>query len=155
MAESIDYADLKPREVQVNNLFGKNYLLKEGTAGAVTEYRNAISKSTKISADGTILQQANFEVEPLLVSLCIFEIENNNGQTSLKPVSLDTVRAWPHRVQQELYERAEAMTGLGMEGSTEEALLRQRDRIDRRLEQLRERETVQKNLSTAMAGISA
>jgi hypothetical protein len=53
-------------------------------------------------------------VEPLLVSLCLFR---ENGA----PVLLATVRSWPARVVKSLFEKAKEISDLGEERKEEEA----------------------------------
>jgi hypothetical protein len=99
--ESIVIDNLLPQEIPVR-LGGKAYTLRELTEGAHVIYRSAMLRGAKFDEQGKprVLEGVP-ETVPLLVSLCLFDEEN-------RPVPLATVKSWPKRVVQTLYNRAQA-----------------------------------------------
>lgn len=134
--DDLDFSDITPIELPVR-INGKSYTLREATGDAACKYRNEMLKCTTLGPDGkpsTIRNMA--DVEPLLISLCLFDDKNRMVHHSI-------IRSWPNRVQNKLYETAKRISEL--DESTEEDLLKQRDEIDKQLAKLRGEEESPKN----------
>lgn len=117
----IDLGDLQPIEVPYK-LGGKSYILKEASGDAVCKYRNALMKSAKMGDDLRVTSVDGIaDVEPLLVSLCLFEVTEKGH----RPVSTADVRAWPNRVQKALFEKVKEISDL----EDKEAKERYRERV--------------------------
>ena len=112
--EAMDFSDLSLAEVPVQ-IGDKQYTLREATGDAACLYRNALLRCTKLGPQGkpeTV--QGMADVEPYLVSLCLFD-END------KPVKASVIRKWPARIQASLFTRIKEISDLGDEGEGEEA----------------------------------
>jgi len=126
--------DLTPQTEPVK-LSGKDYYLREASGDAATKFANARLNCIKLGPDGkpqTVRGIA--DVEPLLVSLCLFDESGKN-------VPEATVRSWPARVQKALFERAKEMSRLD-DLETEAAIQSQIATLNNRLEEIRESKNV-------------
>ena len=126
--------DLTPQTEPVK-LSGKDYSLREASGDAATKFANARLNCIKLGPDGkpqTVRGIA--DVEPLLVSLCLFDETGKN-------VPEATVRSWPARVQKVLFERAKEMSHLD-DLETEAAIVAQITALQKRLEEMRESKNV-------------
>jgi hypothetical protein len=136
--EPIDLGnDLAPKEIPVKG-GGKNYVLREASAGAVVQYRNAVTRSIKMK-DGkpdSVGDLAN--AEPLLVSLCLFELKEVKGQIIPIPVPETTIRSWGARAMKTLFDRIKEISDIDMEGEeTPETLEEKISQLQERLQLMR------------------
>ena len=138
----IRFDDITPIE-EVVHIGGADYVLRETSGDAAVKYDNARIEGYEYK-DGRLIRVHNLaNLDPLLVSLCLFE---GDGKT---PVPELTIRSWPARVQRALCERAREISRMNeppqeLEKQIEEAennlvLLRQQ------LAEAREVEGVPKN----------
>lgn len=134
----MNFEDLEPVEVPVT-LRGKKYRLKEANTDAAVKYRNKIVSSAKLGENGKpVLLDGAAEAEPLLVSLCLFEvIQTGQHKGKLAPVSLGFVKGLPPRTTAELFQRAKKISGLDeVQEDTVEGLEKQMQDLKKRLEVL-------------------
>ena len=93
----------------------KSYTLREANGGAACQYRNALIECTKLGPGGVPTQLKGIaSVEPLLVSLCLFDEKGKRVPTS-------TIEKWPARVQKALFEKAKEISELGEDEEGETA----------------------------------
>lgn len=86
---------------------GKKYTLREIDTQGACRYNNAKLHGTKFDENGKAVGIGNLaDVEPLLVSLCLFE----DGQPTHVPLSV--VSAWPYRVVKPLFDKAKEISHL-------------------------------------------
>lgn len=126
--------DLSFQEVPVV-INGEEYVLREASAAAAKEYRNAALKSFKMGLEGrpeSIIGDGLAGAEPLLVSLCLFK----KGATN--PVGSKFVDALPSRVVKPLFEKAKEISDLGEGEETVKDL-------EERIAKLKEAEEMRKN----------
>ena len=98
MTEILDFSGLEPIQVEVR-ISGHQYVLREASGKAAGIYRNACMAAITIGPGGKATAMKNLaDVEPLLVSLCLFDSNN-------KAVPISTITAWPSRVQKALFEK--------------------------------------------------
>ena len=103
-ADTTDLGDLEPRVFNYT-VGGAPYQLREATADTAAKYRNAAAKTAKM-VDGKFSGVGNVgDLEPYLVSLCLFD---SGG----KAVPLDLIKTWPARVVKALYTKAKTASGL-------------------------------------------
>lgn len=82
------------------------FTLKEATIGAAAKYRNALLECATIGPDGKPSKFSGMaDVEPLLVSLCLFDADGNG-------VPLSTVNEWPSRIVKQLFNRIKDVSDL-------------------------------------------
>jgi hypothetical protein len=85
---------------------GASYVLREPTAEAACRWKNAITRAVRMGPDGKPSGVVDIaDTDPLLVSLCLWEVKDGKEV----PVPLATVRSWPSRVLNRLFERAREM----------------------------------------------
>jgi hypothetical protein len=150
-----DFEDLTPAAVPVKYR-GKRYLLREADESACCQYRNAVIRSRKLDADGRLTHLDGLaDAEPLLVSLCLFELAEGPGQPSAeRPVPLAVVRSWPGRVVKPLFAWLHRASGLREEEETEEVLADRLRETEGKLAALRNGGGRVKNSPPATAGTS-
>ncbi len=113
--ETIDFGDLEVIEIPVN-VGSESYILKEASGKAACEYRNAMLACTTLGPEGRPTSLRNLaNVEPLLVSLCLFSQDG-------KRVPQDKISAWPARVQKTLFNKIKEISELGEESPERIAL---------------------------------
>lgn len=140
--------DLTPQE-EVHKIGQTEYVLKEASGEAAIKWRNAEQACYEYGSEGNISKITGLaETIPLLVSMCLFE---RNGQGD-KPVTIGQVKAWPDRIQQQLYQRAKELSNLDQPANLD-ALIKQRDRINERIANLsKEEDERKKRLASVSAG---
>jgi len=135
--------DITPQELSVV-ISGKDYILREASGHAAAQYRNSALKSFKMGAEGnpeTIIDDGLVMAEPLLVSLCLFQ-KTDKG---LREVSLETVLGWPNKIIKPLFEKAKEISDLGEGEETLENLKQDKEAIDKKIAEIKEKEEVRKN----------
>lgn len=115
MTEILDFTGLEPVQIEVR-ISGHQYVLKEASGKAAGIYRNACMAAITIGPNGKATAMKNLaDVEPLLVSLCLFDSNN-------KAVPITTISGWPSRIQKALFEKAKEISELS-ETTDEKKLL--------------------------------
>jgi hypothetical protein len=98
-------APAPPVEVEVN-IDGKEYVLREAPAGDVTDIlllaTGLGSKDRPAPIDGPA------SLVSLVVARCLYE-RTDQGE---RPVPLDTILSWPHRIVRSLFEKAKEINKL-------------------------------------------
>lgn len=118
-----------------------DYILREASGEAGTKYRNADSACYEYGPNGNISKVTGLaETGPLLVSLCLFERVGN------KPVPIEQIKAWPDRVQQDLFRRAKELSNFDQPVNLD-AMIKQRDRLNERIASFEKDEAERKKLS--------
>lgn len=124
----MNFDDLTPIEIPVS-IGVKQYVLCEATGTAGVAFNNARTKGIKFSNEGKPNSISGVaDVEPLLVSLCLFETVEGGR----KPVPITTVQSWPYRVMKDLFDRAKEISNLD-ESETLEDLQKQKTEIDKKI----------------------
>lgn len=100
-----DLDGLQPIEIRFN-LEGKPHVLVEASADSACRWRNEVMKTAKLR-NGKVSEVGNLaDTEPLLVSLCLFKIEEDGKQVDgFRRVRYDIkeVRRLPARVVKRLF----------------------------------------------------
>jgi len=144
----LNFEDLTPAEVPVS-IAGRHYVLREATGDAAVKYQNAVTKCSRFT-DGKFsgIQGSLADTQPLLVSLCLFDVEHLQGSTDpklvAKPVAEHVIRSWPYRIQRSLFDRAKELSGLADE-ETQETLTKQIADLQEKLAKLQAEEDPSKN----------
>lgn len=138
MSESLNFDSAEPVSIPVT-IAGEKYLLREASESVATEYRNAQLMAMQVneSAEGNKIARVGrvIDTESMLVSKCLFKIEELDGKETEKPVPLQQVKNWPHRISHKLFKTAEQISNLGKE-ETREELIKQKKDIDSKLKKL-------------------
>lgn len=104
----------------------KDFILREASGEAAVAWRNARTNAIKIVNGKPVGAKDMASVDPLLVSLCLFDSEGNG-------VPLPTILGWADRVQKQLYERVKLISDLSELGEGVEALKEQRKLLDEQI----------------------
>ena len=84
----------------------KKFVLREASSGAATRYRNALLDCATMGPEGKPSKLSGMaSVEPLLVSLCLFEEDG-------KPVPLAEIERWPSKIVKRLFNRVKDVSDL-------------------------------------------
>lgn len=106
---SNDPVNEEPVKIRDKDGTVRQYVLREASGGAATRYRNAALSCHLYNDEGRLVGFKDLaSVEPLLVSLCIFEVTDKGEVPVLKAV----VESWPNHVQKQLFERALEMSDI-------------------------------------------
>lgn len=114
---------------------GIEYELREATGQAVKLYNNARTSRIKFGSNGKVQSVTNIgDLEPYLVSLCLFHVETN------KPVDIRSIEKFPGRMVKRLHDKAKEISDIEEEDATRTQTLEafQRDDSPITLEALRE-----------------
>ena len=135
--EEITFETLLPKEVRVT-LGTDKFTLREASGSAGLQFRAARQKCFKRNDKGEVSEVTGLEqTEALLVSLCLFDAED-------KPVPEAVVTKWPYKVQRALYVKATKISYL-VEEDTLEELIKERDELNKRIEELQKDNNPLKN----------
>jgi hypothetical protein len=142
--QPMDLGDLPAVEVKVRR-GGKTYVLREADGEAARQYRNAAIRAARMT-DGEVTGiDGAADVEPLLVSLCLY-YANDAGTITLAPnglpdkrtlVPLGVIKSWTAAQQKSLFDRAVEISGLRDEQETVESLEKQIGKLQKQLTKLR------------------
>lgn len=117
---------------------GVHYTLREASGEARVKYKNAAMNSVTLGEDGkTHRIDGAANVEPLLVSLCLFD---ENG----KNVPRNVIMGWPGRIQSAAFDRIKKISDLDNEVSLDQ-LKKQREEIDALINKKEKEEELLKN----------
>lgn len=147
--DDVDFSDLATIEI-TKNIGGKTYVIREASGDAACRYRNAQSKALKYNDGKVVASEGLADVDPLLVSMCLFEITGPKGAEKYTPVPVAQIRAWPHRVQKYLVEKVKSISGLDLD-ETEESLEKQILELQEKLDKIK-RDKEKNLLSATMDG---
>jgi hypothetical protein len=113
---SVDLSDVTPQSLEIKNLMGKNYVLKEADGYAGAAYRSAFVKVTGMGDDVKVSVNSEIgEADLVMLSHCLYEVgqANFHGDTYEKKVSLDFIKSLPDRVQKPMIEWVKQFSALG------------------------------------------
>jgi hypothetical protein len=131
--DSLIFDDLQPIQKTVK-VGETNYILKEASAATAAQYRSACVRAARMQDGKVVGMEGIGEVEPLLVSLCLFET-NKEGQI-FRSVPITTVKSWRARIVKILFEKAKEISELD-EKETEEILTKRLTEIQKKLDDFR------------------
>lgn len=116
-----DFDDLKVIEIPVKHE-GKEYILREATAEASRQWRNAVFRVSKRESSGEAsVRDGGADLETLLVHLCLWEQYEHKGTIKERNVPLATIRSWRNRVVRPLFRTAAEISELGEFSDTGES----------------------------------
>lgn len=99
-------ADFQLKEISVDMPGGKQYVLRQPKGSAVTQWKNAQAKAARMTNGKVTGVDGIASTEPLLVSLCLFELYQVNGETKERPVPINVIANWPSQIQSDLFDDA-------------------------------------------------
>jgi hypothetical protein len=132
--DSLRFEDITPIEVPVH-IHGVDYVLRETSGEAAVKYNDARLACNEYQDGKLVRVHGLADLEPLLVSLCLFTQEGSL-------VSKTTILGWPARVQKALYDKAREISGMN---ETPQSLRKQIELLQRQLTEVEEQERLSKN----------
>lgn len=134
-----DPGDVTLRETEPFKLGNHNYVLREATGTAATQFRNKIMSCSVLGPDGKVVKvQGLADVEPFLVSLCLFKVTTDKEGNQIKvPLKENDVKTLPDRIVKKMFKQARDMSELE-DDETMESLVAQREFIDSKIKALEE-----------------
>lgn len=132
--DSLRFEDITPIEVPVH-IQGTDYVLRETSGEAAVKYNDARLACNEYQEGKLVRVHGLADLEPLLVSLCLF---THDGVTVPKSVIIN----WPARVQKALYDKAREISGMN---ETPQSLRKQIEIMQRQLAEIEEQESLSKN----------
>lgn len=150
---SIDFDDLKWIEIPVKYK-GKKYLLIEANTEAARQFRNASSRGLKMQDGKVVGVEGAGDVEPLMISLCLFELYdvNENGQivTKRRKLIREQINELPSRVAKRCFDTIMKISELN-ETETLDDKIKKRDKLDAEIKALQANE-VQESAKNGQSG---
>jgi hypothetical protein len=119
--EFMRFSDLTLREVsvEVDGPPKRSFILRECKEGDAVRYRNEQMRAAKMHEGKLVSLDGVANVEPLLVSMCLFELEEQEDRTTQeivtteRPVTIAEIREMPPRFVKQLFEKAREISELG------------------------------------------
>lgn len=143
MSDSFDFNDLSVIEIPVS-ISGKKYVLREADEETAAIYNNARLKGIPVKDSEVVgLPEDVGGIQSLLVSCCLFHLDNNGKATS-QHVDRDIVKRWPSKVVKPLFVKAKEISELD-DKSDLKSLEKQRNDLDKTIRNLKEEEEKTKN----------
>lgn len=114
--KTVKFQDLEPQSVRLE-WKGRKFLLSEATEGAYSRYENAISLATRYDpVTGRKIGYDNLgDSDAVLVAGCLREVNVVSGQESLAEMTVDQIRALPHRIVTWCFDWVKTLADLGPE----------------------------------------
>ena len=140
MEEELVFESLDCIEIPVI-VGNQKYILREANGDTAVKFQNARLAKHEYNEEGRLVRlKDTADLEPFLVSMCLFKEDDNT------PVSEDTLRNWPSHISSKLFDTAKKISHID-ETEDLESLEKQLIQLQKRIEQLRKKETPLKNLS--------
>lgn len=118
--DPIVFDDITPIEVPVK-VGQLEFVLREATGESAVKYTNAKLKRLSLGADGKPSSFAGMgDLEPYLVSLCLFTAKRERPELNNQPVHEADIRAWPHKIQKKLFDIAKQISEIDQDQSKDD-----------------------------------
>lgn len=120
------------------------YLLVQPTEGTAVKYRNQKAKGLTFVGNNLAKVENPGDIEPLLVSWCLFQVEENSEPPKVKTtksglpveVSISTIHKWPAPIIRQMFDWVKKVGQLD-EKETEESLNKKIKELQDQLEELK------------------
>jgi hypothetical protein len=137
------FDDLAPAEVPVR-IGGERFVLREASGDAAAKYNNARMRAHKLQDGALVGLDGVGDLEPLLVSLCLYKADKDGGLPLTKAgdadprflVPQEQIRRWKGNVQHALFDKAKELSPWLIQAPTPEALREQIALLQKQLEVL-------------------
>jgi hypothetical protein len=150
---ALDFGDIAPKEITIR-MGNRLYIIREASSDAAVKFRNASLKAAKM-VDGKLSGMDGLaDAEPLLVSLCVFEADtrgiiSRDSQGHPIPVTLQTVRGWPNRVQKLCFDKIKEISDGLDEKDTVQSLQKKIVELEKRRKELMAAETPEEEVKNS------
>lgn len=124
--DEFDFSGLEPVYVSVKGPDGREYELREASGAAGKKYKNARTKGLHFAAGELSQLEGAGELEPLLVSLCLFDVTQGGAggvSNAARPLTQPFVeKTFKARMIKKLYDKAYEISDLAEGNPTQDAL---------------------------------
>lgn len=103
--DDFDFSDFAIQSVEITAPDGKKYTLREADGAAARRFNNAKTNRIKFTGGKPSAFEDIGDLEPLLVSMCLFDSKN-------KPVHQSIIEGWPSKVVRRLFDKCKEMSEL-------------------------------------------
>lgn len=142
---TLDYTNFVQAEVSVKGLFGKDYVLKGASAGSGLAFRATLADNMTYGPNGKIqsLDGKIIGAEPAVLGTNLYLVLDD-GSTSKTPVGADFIKRLPDEIQSGLFTSLKEITPTlyGPKKDTVESLTKEIERLQAKLEKVREKEDI-------------
>ncbi len=129
MSELI-FDDLAPVSVPVT-IGKKKCLLREASGDAACQYRNLLTAAARMNDGKVVGMHGVADAEPLLVSLCLFELYDLKGEQKERRFLLSEIRGWRSSVQRALFDKIKEISPGLDEKDTPETVRKRLETMER------------------------
>lgn len=150
--EPYDFSDLEIIEIPVTGPDKKKYILREASGDAVARFNNARAQCVKFTEGGGHTVRGPGHLEIFLLTLCLFQTDEDGNAILTSSVKEGTLKPWPDRVLSKLFDKAKEISELDQEDSDLESLKKQRDNLNVEIEKLESEETLKNESSPTETG---
>jgi len=137
MTEVFDFSNHQIIDILVKGPNGKDYVLREASGDTVAKFNNARARCAKYQDGGLAGVEGLGDLEPMLVSMCMFEDKGDGTPDPHKPIKGNLLRAWPGPIVKALFDKAAEISELDSDKDLS-SLRKQRDAIDKQIKQIEE-----------------
>lgn len=145
---SLDFTELKPIEIPVKGLLGKDYILKEASAGAGLTFRGTLAGNITYGPSGkpNAIDGKIVGAEPAVLGSCLYEVLQD-GSTAKTPVGTEFIKRLPDGIQSTLFEKLKEITPTlyGPKKDTVVSLTKEIERLEAKRSKLQEQGDETKN----------
>jgi hypothetical protein len=115
-----DFNDLAPVAIYFKH-GPKEYVLREASEDIIVKYQNIQIGAARMAEGKVVGISGLADAEPALVAGCVFEVIYASDGTvrSEKPMTIQEIRTWPHRIVKPLFNDIKEMNGLNEEDNIE------------------------------------
>lgn len=131
-----DFSGLEVQQQKVTGPDGKDYLLVEASGDSAVRFNNARAACVRLENGKVAGVGKTGSLEPLLVSLCLFETTLTGDPGKVVPEG--RIRQWPSKVQTKLYAKALEISELNEDADDIDKLIEERDKLNERIDSLQE-----------------
>jgi len=107
MTKKLDFTgeEFQRKELLITGPDGVDYLLRQASGGAAKRFRNERLARYIVGSDGRIIgMKDTYDLEPLLVHLCLFNLDKDGNPTV--PVHQNKIESWGENVVEKLFQVA-------------------------------------------------
>lgn len=113
--DEFDFSSHKVIEIPVTSPTGKKHVLREASGDAVARFNSARSRCMRFQDGGVSGVEGMGGLEMLLVSLCLFNVDEEGKPNLNSTVSQTELKSWPGRDIAELSNEAKKISEIDMD----------------------------------------
>jgi len=152
MTEVLDFSNHQIIDILVKGPNGKDYVLCQANGDTVAKFNSARARCARYQDGGMSGVEGLGDLEPMLVSMCMFEDKGDGTPDPQKPIKGTLLRAWPGPVMKTLFNKAKEISEIDLDNDLA-SLRKQRDALDKQIRQI-EGDQAKNVLKSSETGLS-